>query len=335
MKRLLSLSSPAFFHSFAAVGGKEEKRGRFGEFFDFCAVDDRFGATTWEKAEGELESLSLAFALKKGRITERELSLLLAGDLQNQCEATSHGLAPFSLPFLGLYGACSTAVEGLGLGSLLLSAQPSLSRLAVVSGSHNSAAERQFRTPLEYGGQRTPTAQWTATAAGAFILSSEGEGARVCAALFGRCVDGGVKDASNMGAAMAPAAADTLLAYFRESGDSPADYDAIVTGDLGQEGSSLLSILLEKEGLSLGDKHQDCGCLLYDESIQDVHAGASGCGCIASLLACHFIPQLERGSLRRILAIGTGAMMNPAAILQGDSILGVAHLIKLEGSYAD
>ncbi len=335
MKRLLSLSSPAFFHSFAAVGGKEERRGRFGECFDFCAADDRFGAETFEKAEGQMEAQCLSFALKKGGLTERELSLLLAGDLQNQCEATSHGLSPFSLPYLGLYGACSTAIEGLGLGALLLQAEPSLSRLAVVSGSHNSAAERQFRTPLEYGGQRTPTAQWTATAAGAFILSHRGEGPRIGAALFGRCVDGGIRDASNMGAAMAPPAADTLLAYFRESGDSPTDYDAIVTGDLGQEGSSLLSILLEREGLSLGGRHLDCGCLLYDESIQDVHAGASGCGCIASLLACHFLPALQAGELRRILAIGTGAMMNPAALLQGDTILGVAHLIRLEGAYAD
>ncbi len=334
MTRLLSLSSPAFFHSFAAVGGKEERRGRFGECFDFCADDDRFGAPTWEKAEGEMAALSLSFALKKGKLTERELSLLLAGDLQNQCEATSHGLSSFSLPFLGLYGACSTAIEGLGIGSLLLNASPSLGRLAVVSGSHNSAAERQFRTPLEYGGQRTPTAQWTATASGAFILSREGEGAHVTAALFGRTVDGGISDASNMGAAMAPAAADTLLAYFRESKDEPTDYDAIVTGDLGQEGSSLLSILLEKEGLSLGGRHLDCGCLLYDENIQDVHAGASGCGCIASLLSCHFLPSLEKGSMRRILAIGTGAMMNPSSILQGNSILGVAHLIKLEGPYA-
>lgn len=333
MKRLISLKEPVFFHSFAAVGGHEERRGSFGECFDFCAEDDRFGQKTFEKAEGEMEALSLSFALKKGKLTERDLSLLLAGDLQNQCEATSHGLACFSLPYLGLYGACSTAVEGLGIGALLLNASPSLSRLAVVSGSHNSAAERQFRTPLEYGGQRTPTAQWTATASGAFILSHKGEGTRLCAALFGKSVDGGIKDASNMGAAMAPAAADTLLAYFRESGDSPDDYDAIVTGDLGKEGSSLLTILLEKEGLSLLDRHKDCGCLLYDEDRQDIHAGASGCGCIASLLACHFLPQLENGSLKRILAVGTGAMMNPAALLQGDNILGVAHLIKLESPY--
>ncbi len=334
MKRLLPLSSPVFFHSYAAVGGREEKRGRFGECFDFCAEDDRFGKKTWEKAEGEMEAHSLSFALKKGGLTEKDLSLLLAGDLQNQCEATSHGLSRFSLPFLGLYGACSTAIEALGIGSLLLNAEPSLSRLAAVSGSHNSAAERQFRTPLEYGGQRTPTAQWTATAAGAFILSGEGEGARVSAALFGRCVDGGITDASNMGAAMAPAAADTLLAYFRESGDSPADYDAIITGDLGKEGSSLLTILLEREGLSIRDKHRDCGCLLYDERKQDVHAGASGCGCIASLLSCFFLPALEGGELNRVLAVGTGAMMNPPALLQGDSILGVAHLIRLEGPYA-
>ncbi len=332
MSRLLTLPSPPAFLSYAAVGGREEKRGRFGECFDFCSQNDRFGMDTWEKAEGEMERMALSFALKKGGISQDSLDLLLAGDLQNQCVATSGGLISFDAPFLGLFGACSTMAEGLAVGALLMNASPSLSTVGVVTGSHNCAAERQFRTPIEYGGQRTPTAQWTATAAGAFLLG-KGEKAdtpRIKAALIGRMVDGGITDGANMGAAMAPAAADTLLAYFRECGDSPADYDAIITGDLGQEGSSLLKILLDKEGLSLGERHLDCGCLLYDEELQDVHCGGSGCGCIASLSAAHFLPLLQRKEMKRALFIGTGALMNPASLLQGGSILGIAHLIRIE-----
>ena len=271
--------------------------------------------------------MALSFALGKAGLAPEKLDLLLAGDLQNQCVASSQGLSAFGAPFLGLFGACSTMVEGLGVATLALAASPELSSVGVVTSSHNAAAERQFRTPLEYGSQRTPTAQWTATAAGAAILGREGEVA-IDAFLPGRIVDAGITDAANMGAAMAPAAADTLLAYFRETGERPEDFDLILTGDLGREGSVLLCTLLSEQLPTLRSVHEDGGCLLYDDA-KDIHGGASGCGCIASLLGGVFLPRLGRREMRRMLAVGTGALMNPGSLQQGGSIAGVAHLVRI------
>lgn len=341
MKRILSFPRPARVLSAAAVGGREERRGTHGDEFDFCSRDDLFGMKTWETAEGEMGRAALSFALKKAGLRTEDLSLLFAGDLQNQCVATSEGLCSVGAPFVGIFGACSTMAEGLALASLAVSSSPDIPIAAVLTSSHNCAAERQFRTPLEYGAQRTPTAQWTATAAGSVLLSGEehpqktgwkaGEKCpKISDVLFGRMVNTGVTDAANMGAAMAPAAADTLLAYFRESGLSPADFDLILTGDLGKEGSALLTLLLAKEGISLQEKHADCGMLLYDFEKQDVHCGGSGCGCIASLLSCHFLPRMARAEICNMLAVGTGALMSPSLLQQGGSITGVAHLIHLE-----
>ena len=313
--------------SHASVVGREEERGPFGGLFDYHDDSGRFGAKTWEQAEASAAGMAMTFALKKwgaGKIPE----LLLAGDLQNQCMASTEGLAPFSIPYLGLYGACSTMTEGLLLASLAISAGVVKSAAAVAS-SHNAAAERQFRFPLEYGGQRAPTAQWTATAAGAYILT-RGEGrVRITHGMAGRVLDGGVSDAANMGAAMAPAAADSILAFLHETRTSATDYDAIVTGDLGEEGSVLLSILCEKEGVRLSH-HYDCGCLLYDKEIQDVHAGGSGCGCSAVVLAVHILPKLETREWRRVLFLSTGALMNPQSIEQGGNIYGIAPAILWE-----
>ena len=313
----------------AAVGGYEEGRGPLGECFDYISADDRFGQETFELAEAEMARMALSFALGKAKIKRPDL--LFSGDLQNQCVASSQGPASVGAPFLGLFGACSTMAEGLGLAALSLSGAEEASTAAVVTSSHNAAAERQFRTPLEYGAQRTPTAQWTATAAGAAVLASgEGEGVCLSAFLPGRVVDAGITDAANMGAAMAPAAADTLLAYFKESGEDPSDLDLILTGDLGSEGSVILKTLLSEKLPNIGKSHQDGGCLLYDAEACDVHAGGSGCGCIASLLAGVILPRMARGEYRRVLAIGTGALMNPASLQQGGSIAGVGHLIRLE-----
>ena len=327
MNRLLTLP-PAFLLAGGAVGGHEERLGAFGEAFDFCCEDDRFGMPSWELAEGEMARMSLSFALDKAGLAPDGLDLLLGGDLQNQCVATSQGLSSLGVPFLGLFGACSTMVEGLGVAALALAGSSSLSHVAAVSSSHNAAAERQFRTPLEYGAQRTPTAQWTATAAGAVILGREASGVAIDAFLPGRIRDAGINDAANMGAAMAPAAADTLLAYFEETGERPEDLDLILTGDLGREGTVLLRTLLSERLPTLGRVHEDGGRILYTEA-QDSHAGASGCGCIASLLAGVFLPRMMRKEVRRMLAVGTGALMNPGSLQQGGSIAGVAHLIRI------
>ncbi len=348
MGRILEIGEDIAVLATAAAVGREEAAGPLGELFDYHDPTDRFGAATWELAEGELARLSLNLACTRAGISHRALDILFAGDLQNQCVATSGGLSSFGVPYMGLYGACSTFVEGLIAASLALSAAPALRRAGVVATSHNCAAERQFRLPIEYGGQRTPTAQWTATAGGAVILvredrpmtaekgrtgaSTRGKRPRaaVTAVMPGRMVDAGIRDAANMGAAMAPAAADTILSYFTESGEDPREYDAVVTGDLGREGSAILDDILAAQGFSLAGRHRDCGVMLYDPARQDVHAGGSGCGCIASVSAAHFLPRLARGEDRRILLLATGALMSPASVEQGGSIIGIAPLVRLQ-----
>ncbi|MFA5562446.1 MAG: stage V sporulation protein AD [Eubacteriales bacterium] len=329
MQKLWSLPCPPRIFMAASAVGKEEYRGPLGEKFDYHDDTDRFGGDTWEHAEEGLAYKTLTLALNKAHLLPESLDLLLAGDLQNQCVATSTGLLPFGAPFLGLYGACSTAGLGLLVAALALAATDAVRTAAVVTTSHNCAAERQFRTPLEYGAQRTPTAQWTATAGGAFLLARDRGRVALPALMAGRVVDSGLSDAANMGAAMAPAAADSLLCYFAQSGDSPAAYDAVVTGDLGREGSAMLSYLLEGQGLFLGEKHLDCGKLLYDFNRQDVHAGGSGCGCSAAVLAAHFLPLLESGAMRNILFIATGALMSPSSLQQGGRVLGIAPAVRL------
>ena len=327
MGRVFTFDRVAVTASASAVG-KEEGRGPLGALFDYHDESNRFGAKTWEKAEAEEIAVAIHLALKKwgaGRVPE----LLFAGDLQNQCVASATGALALGIPYIGLYGACSTMTEGLLLAAVALSAGAVTSAMAATS-SHNAAAERQFRLPLEYGGQRPPTAQWTATAAGACILEKGAAGVRITHGMAGRMVDGGITDATNMGAAMAPAAADSILSFFKETESTPEDYDAIVTGDLGAEGSALLSLLLEKEGVTLGERHLDCGCLLYDSRMQDAHAGAAGCGCSAAVLASYFLPKLACGDFSRVLFISTGALMSPQSIAQGGDIYGIAPAILFE-----
>lgn len=329
-KRVISFLHPPHFISYAAVGGKEEGEGPFGHLYDHIDKTGDFGQKSFENAEGEMQRICLSLALKKGNLSEQELSLLVAGDLQNQCVASALGLYSFGLPYLGLYGACSTCAEGLLCLSLALSHGPLLQGAAVTS-SHNAAAERQFRLPLEYGGQRTPSAAWTATAAGAFVLGQKGK-IKITEGIVGRLIDGAITDASNMGAAMAPAAADSILAYLKDGAYPLSEIDLVITGDLGRTGSKLLLQLLAEEGVLLDDKHRDCGSLIYDPKYSDSHSGGSGCGCSASLLACHFLPSLERGDIHRILFFSTGALMSPQSTLQKNNIFGIAHGVLIERS---
>ncbi len=328
-RRVMTFSSPAVITASASAVGHEEKKGPYGHCFDYHDDSDKFGAKTWELAEGEMAHVALNLALKRRGISHRSLELLLAGDLQNQCVASCTGLQCFGIPYLGLYGACSTAVEGMLLAACLLNAD-TVSQVGVVTSSHNCAAERQFRFPIEYGGQRSPTAQWTATAAGAFILGKEGAGVRITKGMAGRMIDGGIADATNMGAAMAPAACDSLLTYFEETGESPENFDLIVTGDLGTEGSAILLELCSNAGIPLGEKHFDCGAHLYNPSLQDMHAGASGCGCIAAMCASHFTRAMRERLYNRLLVMATGALMSPSSVQQGENIFGVAPLVVWE-----
>ncbi len=313
--------------AYAAIGGKKEGEGPLAACFDEVVADNTLGEESWEKAESEMQHRAVTACLRKAGAKKEDISLLLAGDLQAQCTASNYTLRALGLPYLGIYGACSTMAETLGLAALLCSAGMAEGALALTS-SHFCAAERQFRTPLDYGGMRTPSAQWTATAAGCVLLRPAGKGVPVRAVTFGRVQDFEVTDINNMGAAMAPAAAATLLHYLKDSATTPTDYDAVFTGDLGAVGSSLLSGLMQDEGIALPN-HQDCGCLLYDAAAQKVNAGGSGAGCSASVLAGHILPKLQAGEYRRVLFVATGALMSQTTYLQGESIPGIAHLIAL------
>ena len=340
MKDILKLKKPVYIVASASVVGHEESDGPLGDFFDMAvAGDDFFGKDTWEKAESELQRLAVSLALSKSLLLDTELDLLLSGDLLNQCIGSAYGLSDFTVPFAGLYGACSTAAEGLMLSSLL-SAAHSL-RTAAVTSSHNASAERQFRFPLEYGGQRPPTAQWTVTGAGAFVISCDIADAvrakaeddlfipEISEVVAGRIVDAGINDANNMGAAMAPAAADTLCRYFACGGKKPA---LIATGDLGYEGSGILVDLMASRGYDISKIHTDCGLMIYDREGQDKHAGGSGCGCSATVLASTLLSNIRSGALSDILFVGTGAMMNTMSILQGETIPSIAHLVHIGGA---
>ncbi len=320
--------------SAASVVGKKEMEGPLGGHFDLCDGTDRFGVKTWEAAESEMQRMSLNVALAKVGLREGDLDALFAGDLLNQCVGSAYGLLSFNVPYFGLYGACSTSVEGLLLSSIAVT-HGVLDRAAVVTSSHYCAAERQYRTPIEYGGQRPPTAQWTVTGAGAFVVEKAREedckGAVIRRGMAGIAQERGINDPNNMGAAMAPAAEDTLLRFFRATKTSPADYDRIVTGDLGFEGGDILCDLLRADGFPIRDRYEDCGQIIYNREVQDVHGGGSGCGCSAVVLATHFLPKLQSGKLSRILFLATGAMMSPDSVKQGESIPAIAHLIELVG----
>ena len=318
--------------SAASAVGRKEKEGPLGDLFDLHDPKDRFGASTWEGAESEMQRRALNTAMGKLGVADKDLDALFAGDLLNQCVGSAYGLLSFDVPYFGLYGACSTCAEGLLLASTTVS-KGAFSLAAAVTSSHYCSAERQYRTPIEYGAQRAPTAQWTVTGAGAFIVANANNQTKSTATITrgmpGKVLDAGVCDANNMGAAMAPAALDTLVRFFGSTGERPENYDLIVTGDLGFEGGAILCDLMRAEGLPMGARYTDCGQLIYHRKKQDVHGGGSGCGCSAVVLAAHLLPKLERGELGRILFLSTGAMMSPDLIKQGKNIPAVAHLLEI------
>lgn len=330
MGRILKFTSGPRVISCASVVGKKEHEGPLSKYFDMHDPSDKFGKDTFEKAESEMQRLALNTALAKAKMRSDDIGAVFAGDLMNQCTGSSYGLASFGIPYFGLYGACSTAAEGLMLAAMTVD-KGVFDIAASVSSSHNCSAERQFRFPLEYGSQRPPTAQWTATAAGAFIVGRAEKGVMaVTEALPGRIIDKGINDAANMGAAMAPAAADTILRYFLCGARDPKDFDMIVTGDLGAEGHAICREILKREGLELGERFGDCGMMIYDGKRQDTHSGGSGCGCSASVTAGYIAHRLAAGEIKNALLIGTGALMSPASVQQGLSIAGIGHLVRLE-----
>ena len=308
------MDDPPSALGFAAAGGKKEGEGPLGGEFDLLNTDTSFGEETWEKAESCLQLDAVRKALEKAALSPKEIDLIFAGDLLNQCVGSTYGLRALEIPFLGVYGACSTMAESLCLASLFVDSRLAEQAVAVTS-SHFCSAERQ----------RPPTAQWTATAAGAVIVG-RGNGPYIREVTVGTITDLGITDMNNMGAAMAPAAASTFATFFKDTGTRPEDYDRIFTGDLGKVGSMLLLELLQEEGYDLSRNHEDCGLLLYSPE-QDVHAGGSGCGCSASVLCAHILPRLRKGEYKEVLFAATGALMSPTLVQQGESIPGIAHLI--------
>lgn len=315
-------------YSCAAAVGRMESDGPLGNCFDYAAEGAELGLTTWEKAESTFQQYAFDIALRKGKLIKEDISFIFAGDLLNQCTGSAYGLRDTDIPFFGLYGACSTMAESLALASLFADMRIG-EFFAAVTSSHFCSAERQFRFPINYGGVRPPTAQWTATGAGCCITSAAEKAPFVKRITVGKIIDMGIKDANNMGAAMAGAAYDTINRHLINTGTKPQDYDAIYTGDLGQVGSDLLKELFSRDGVQIENIHKDCGLMLYDRDKQDVHAGGSGCGCSASVLCGHILPMIAEGKLSRVLFAATGALMSPTIVQQGESIPGISHLLEI------
>lgn len=332
-QRTLQLENRPFLLAHAAAVGKKEGEGPLGAQFDFVTEDDHMGQKSWELAESELQKTAIETALNKAGLQKSDLDMILAGDLLNQCIGSFLASMQSDVPYLGQYGACSTMAQGLALGACLVEGGAAR-RLVASASSHFCSAERQYRFPLAYGGQRTPTAQWTATAAGAAVLGGQGSGhIRITHALFGKMVEMGVKDANNMGAAMAPAAYDTLSTLLADLGAQPADFDCIVTGDLGHVGADILLTLLREDKIDLSPVYSDCGSLLFGDG-QDAHAGGSGCGCSAAVLCGPLLRDMQAGKIRRLVFAGTGAMMSPTSVQQGQPIAGICHAVVIERSGA-
>ncbi len=312
----------------AAVGGKREGEGPLKDCFDRVSADSYFGEESWERAESHMIRECFDLACNKAGLAAAP-DYIIAGDLLNQCVSSAFAMKDSGAPYFGVYGACSTMAESLTLAAMLVDGGYAETACAV-TGSHFCTAERQYRYPLEYGGQRTPTSQWTVTGAGAAIAGALGRGPYISHVTTGRIVDAGINDANNMGAAMAPAAYDTLCAHFADTGRAPEYYDAIFTGDLGALGHDIVQDMFAADGVKLGARYMDCGVLIYDLRTQDVHAGGSGCGCCASVLCGHILPAMRKGIWKRVLVAATGALMSPTSAQQGASIPGICHAVAIE-----
>ncbi len=316
--------------AWASVAGKKESEGPLGHTFDVTSQDTLFGQRTWEQAEKRMQQMALETLANKAQMSMSSFDLVFSGDLLNQCIGSSFTLRNKNIPHLGLYGACSTMAESLLAASMAVGGGFA-DKVVAMTSSHFASSERQYRFPLGYGGQRTPTAQWTVTGSGAALVCSEGKGPRIQSCTVGTVTDRGIKDANNMGAAMAPAAYATIRAHFEDLKAGPEDFDLIVTGDLGQLGKELLLELARRDGVSLGGKLMDCGTMVFDNTTQDVHSGGSGCGCSAITLCGELLEKLNRGKLKKILFCGTGALLSPTSTQQGLPIPGVCHAVCITG----
>lgn len=323
------LDNPITIFETASIVGKKEADGPLAKYFDVCLQDEFFGEKTWEKAESKMIKFAIETVIRKSNIAVSDIDYLLAGDLLNQCISSSFGIRDFEIPFLGIFGACSTFVEGMMIGSMLLDGGAGNYALAATS-SHFCSAEKQFRFPLELGNQRPPTSQWTVTGSSAAVLSKSGTGPFITHVTPGKIVDRGITDANNMGSAMAPAAVSTILTHLKDTGRKPTYYDAIITGDLGHIGKSIVLDLCKAEGYQLSSIYNDCGVLMFDKEKQDTHSGGSGCACCGTVFSGYFFNQLKKKEIKKMLLVATGALMNSTSTQQGESIPGIAHAVSIE-----
>jgi len=327
--RTVQLKSPVHIVVAASIVGPKEGMGPLGRYFDVIIEDEMWGEKSWEKAESKLVKETFLKILSKAGKSPGDISFVIAGDLLNQCIGSNFGLRESEIPFLGIYGACSTIGESMIIGAMLIDGGFA-DNVVCMTSSHFCSAEKQFRFPLELGVQRPPTAQWTVTGSGGVLLSNQGTGPVIKYLTTGKIVDMGIKDANNMGAAMAPAAVDTIVAHFRDTGLGPEYYDLILTGDLGAVGKSICEDLLKREGLNISDRYNDCGLMIYDRKKQDTHAGGSGCGCSATVFAGYIYQEMQNGNLNKILFVPTGALLSPTSTQQGESIPSIAHAVSIE-----
>ncbi len=321
-------SKPRIISTFSIVGPKEGK-GPLKNFFDVILQSDKNGKDSFEKAESAMLYSAVTESIKRAGLKEQEIDYLLAGDLLNQLASSSFAARDVDIPFLGLYGACSTMTESLSIAAMLMDGGFAKYVVAATS-SHFSSAERQFRFPLEYGSQRPPTAQWTVTGAGSMVLGKEGNYPYITYVTTGKVKDYGIKDPNNMGAAMAPAAVDTIKQHFIDTSKDARDYDLIATGDLGKVGKNLTEELLKEYGLDISEKYIDCGDEIFDSELQNTESGGSGCGCSAVVDSGYIYKKILLGEYKKVLLVSTGALMSPTSSLQGESIPGIAHAVTIE-----
>lgn len=328
-KQTVKFDTPPTITSTASIVGPKESNGPLAKYFDKCLDDEFWGEETWEKAESKIIKETVNLAIAKSGISSQNIDYCFAGDLLNQCISSSFGLRELNIPFFGVFGACSTFVESMSLGSAFIDGGAAENVLCATS-SHFCSAEKQFRFPLELGNQRPPTSQWTVTGSGSVVLSRAGNGPFITYITSGKIVDLGIKDANNMGAAMAPAAVDTLLTHFKDTGRNPSYYDIILTGDLGHIGKDITIDMMKTHGYNIKSNYNDCGVLIFDKSTQDTHSGGSGCACCGTVFSGYVFQQLQEKKIKKVLLVATGALMNSTSAQQGETIPGIAHAISIE-----
>ncbi len=328
-KQSIRFDKPPYIQASSSVVGKKEGEGPLGTCFDMICEDDKFGAENWEEAESTLQKEAAGIVMGKANVKPEEVRYIFAGDLLGQTIATSFGIMHYGIPLFGLYGACSTAGESMSLGAMCVAGGYADLVMAMTS-SHFASAEKQFRFPLEYGNQRPVSATWTVTGSGAFLLGTKQTHVKIAGITTGKIVDYGIRDSMNMGAAMAPAACELIAQHFEDFQSKPEDYDKIITGDLGYVGKKILIDLLKEKGYDISGVHTDCGVEIFDKDMQGTDSGGSGCGCSAVTMSAHFLPHIEKGILKKVLFVPTGALLSTVSYNEGMNVPGIAHGVVLE-----